>query len=273
MGLRINTNVNSLVVQNNLVKSTSRVQNSLAKLSSGLRINSPGDDAPGLALATSLSSDVRSYGQLQRNVEDGLSLVQTAAGAVQEMLTSLERMNELALQAVSGTLTAADRAPLDAEFQELYSQIEELQGLEFNGQSILTGSTFAIQVGEGVGDTLTIVTPDTTHGNVTLIDILGVNLNSVSGANDAIVRVGNATNWLTQRLGLLGGTENRLQSVQSSLGTARTNAEAALSRVRDVDYAQELANLTLAQVQQEAGVAVLAQANTNPQTAIQLLFN
>lgn len=272
MGFRINTNVNSLVVQNNLTKSTSRVQQSLSKLSSGLRIDTPAADAAGFNIANSLSSDVRSYGQLQRNVEDGLSLIQTASGAVVQMLSNLERMNELALQAVSATVSASDRQTLQAEYAELYGEIEDLSGLDFNGESILTGRTFAIQVGTGVGDRVTIVTPDTTHPTVTFVSSMA-DLSTVSGANDAIIRVGNATDFLETRLGILSAYENRFQSIQSSLGTARTNAETALSRIRDVDYAQELANLTTAQVQQEAGVAVLAQANTNPQTAIQLLFN
>lgn len=272
MGLRLNTNVGSLIAQRHLAQASHQLDGHFARLSSGLRITSPGDDAAGLMMSTRLSADVRATAQLQRNVTDGLSIIQTISGALGDMLSNLERMRELATQAVSGALNADDRAVLDAEFQELYDEIEQLQGTEFNGRNVVTGTTIAVQVGHEVGDTYTIVTPDTTHGNVTLIDILGVNLNTASGANDALVRVANATNWLNGRQGLMGANQNALQSIQNALSSSRVQEEQSLGRIQDVDYATELAKLTSAQVKQEAGISVLTQANSSPQTAVELLF-
>jgi flagellin len=273
MGLRVNTNVLSLTAQKNLASVSSRLQGNFSRLSSGLRIASAGDDAAGLGISERMRAQVRSLSQAGRNAQDGVSLVQTAEGALGEHSSNLTRMRELAVQAANGTLNDGDRTALDNEFSQLLSEIGRVaEQADFNGIQLLDGSTTSIdlQVGTESGETITISLSDMTESGLALTGT-SFDLTSATNASNALATIDAAIDSVSSFRGELGASQNRLQSATRSIATAGENLSAAESRIRDVDVASETADLTRNSIMQQAAVAVLAQANVQPQIALSLL--
>lgn len=275
MALSINTNVMSLNAQRNLSNTQSSLATSLQRLSSGLRINSAKDDAAGLAIAERMSAQVRGLAVGIRNANDGISLAQTAEGALGSITESLQRMRELAVQAVNSTNTAADRASLDAEFQALDSEIGRvIAGTSFNGKIIIGSSAGANQFQVGANataaDRITVSTANLST-NATITAINSANVTSVGGASLAISRIDTALNTVNSQRADLGAAQSRIETAIRSLDTTRENTAAARGRIMDTDFAAETANLTRMQILQQAGVAMLAQANAAPQSVLSLL--
>jgi flagellin len=271
MGLRVNTNVAALTSQRNLSSVTGRLQGNFARLSSGLRIATAADDAAGLGISERMRGQIRSFTVASRNAQDGVSLAQTAEGALQEVSNNLSRMRELAVQASNGTLTTADRATLDTEFQALITEIDRVATqTTFNGVSLLDGSTTSldVQVGINGGETISVSLSDTT---ATTLAINTEDVTSAANASTALTAIDTAIDTISTARGNLGAAQNRLTSAISSILNTRENLSAAESRIRDVDVAIETADLTRNSILQQAAVSVLAQANTQPQLALSLL--
>jgi flagellin len=271
MGLRINTNIASLNAQNNLETISGRLSGNYARLSSGLRITKASDDAAGLAISEKLRAKIKSYEQSGRNAQDGISLVQTAEGALEESGNLLNRIRELAVQAANGTLGASERTTINNEVSSLVSEIDRIASTtEFNGVSLLDGSTTtaSIQVGINASQTVDVGLQNAT---ATTLGVNTVATDTVANANLAITAVDAAINTLAQSRGKLGASQNRLQSAFATVQTARENTSAAESRIRDVDFAAETADLTRNTILQQAATSVLQQANVQPQLALSLL--
>ena len=262
----INTNVMSLNAQRNLSTSQSDLATAMARLSSGLRINSAKDDAAGLAISQRMSAQVNGLNVAVRNANDGVSLTQTAEGALSAVTGALQRMRALAVQSANGTNGAGDRTNLDTEYQALSSEITRIAGAtKFNGIAVLAGGAGAqtFQVGANVGDTLSVTT--------TAVTTVAGDLTSVANANTAITAIDTALDTVnTQRAGL-GAAQSRLGFAISNLQTTSENISAAHSRIVDTDYAAETAALTRAQILSQAGTAMVAQANSAPQSVLKLL--
>lgn len=271
MGLRINTNLASLSAQRNMSIVTSRLEGNFARLSSGLRIATAADDAAGLGISEQMRAQIRSYSSAARNVQDGISLVQTAEGALNEVSNILGRMRELAVQAANGTLNDNDREVIDTEFQQLNEEIDRIAGdTNFNDIALLSASASSVvlQVGIDNGDSITISLEDMTAGGLGVSDDV---LSTVSGATTALDEIDAAIASVASRRGNFGATQSVLQSRLQSVYNARENLSAAESRIRDVDVAAETADLARNQILQQASVSVLAQANSQPSLALSLL--
>lgn len=271
MGLRVNTNIAAMTAQRNLSTVTSRLQGNFARLSSGLRIANASDDAAGLGISERMRSQIRSYGAASRNAQDGISLVQTAEGALNEASNILTRMRELSIQAANGTLSSADRATIDTEVQALIDELDRVaDSAEFNGVNLLDGSatTASIQVGINANETIDVVLEDV---NTTVLGVDTVTTDTAANANLAIADLDAAIEVLNTTRGALGAAQNRLTSAYASIQNQRENLAAAESRIRDVDVASETADLTRNSIMQQAAVSVLAQANIQPQIALTLL--
>jgi len=261
----INTNIMSLVAQRSLNMSQNSMATSLERLSSGLRINRAADDAAGLAVSETMTLQIRGLGQAIRNANDGISLAQTAEGAATELSSILQRMNELAVQATNGTYSDEDRDQLDLEFQALDDELADIvDNAEFNGQTIFSND-FTIQVGDKSGDTITIT-------GVDLSSIAtGTDLQSSANAAAAINTIAGKITTINTARATYGAAQNRLESRVRNLESVVENTSAARARIRDADFAAETANLTRTQILQQAGIAMLAQANVLPQNALSLL--
>jgi len=271
MGLRVNTNVAALTSQRNLSAVTGRLQGNFSRLSSGLRIATAADDAAGLGISERMRAQIRSYTVASRNAQDGVSLVQTSEGALQEVSNNLNRMRELAVQASNGTLTTADRTTLDTEFQALITEIARVASqTTFNGVALLDGTTTTldIQVGVDAGETIALSLSDMTS---TTLGINGEDVLTAATASAAISAIDTAIDDVSTARGELGASQNRLSSAIASILNTRENLSAAESRIRDVDVAIETADLTRNSILQQAAVSVLAQANVQPQLALTLL--
>jgi len=270
MGLRVNTNIASMNAQKNLGAVSGRLQGNFSRLSSGLRIASASDDAAGLGISERMRSQIRSFSAAGRNAQDGVSLVQTADGAMQEVSNNLSRMRELAVQASNGTLTTGDRATLDNEFQELISEIDRIASdTAFNGVNLLDGSAASIdiQVGINSGEAISMTMADVSAATLALTG----DVTSAANASTALGVLDTAIDSVTTGRGQLGAGINRLNSAIQSIATVRENLSAAESRIRDVDVAMETADLARNSILQQASVSVLAQANQQPQLALSLL--
>jgi flagellin len=271
MGLRVNTNVAALTSQRNLGAVTNRLQGNFARLSSGLRIATASDDAAGLGISERMRGQIRSLSVASRNAQDGISLTQTAEGALQEVSNNLTRMRELAVQASNGTLSTSDRATLDTEFQALITEIGRVAGqTTFNGVTLLDGTTTALdlQVGTEAGETISVGLSDMT---TTTLAINGEDVTSATNASAALSVIDTAIDTVNTTRGDLGAAQNRLTSAIASILNTRENLSAAESRIRDVDVAVETSDLTRNSILQQAAVSVLAQANVQPQLALSLL--
>jgi flagellin len=273
MGLRVNTNIISLTAQRHLSSVTGRLEGNYQRLASGLRIAAASDDPAGLGISERMRSQLRSLGQASRNGQDGVSLVQTAEGALGEANNNLTRMRELAIESANGTLNTADRATLDSEFQALISEIDRIASTtKFNGVNLLNTATgtIDIQIGTEAGEIITLTLVDTTEAGLGL-DGASFDLTTISNASAALSVIDAAITSVTTARGDLGAQQNRLNSAIRSIANAEQNLAAAESRIRDVDIARETADLTRNTILQQAAVSVLSQANLQPQIALSLL--
>ncbi len=274
MGLRINTNIASLNAQRNLATITDRLAVHYKRLSTGLRITSAADDAAGLAISERLRAQVRSLDQAKRNAQDGISLVQTGEGALNEVGDILIRLRELAVQASNGSVSSQDRTTLNDEFQQLVQEVDRIgRASQFNGIHLLDGSSSSVsfQIGLGITsgvDTLTAGLSPVLATSLGL-DVLGVT--NVGSATSSLTALDSAINNLSRVRGSFGAMQNRLEHTINYLGVQAENLSAAESRIRDVDIAKETAELARDQILQQAAIAVLAQANSQPQLMLRLL--
>ena len=273
MGLRVNTNISSIASQRQLSRVTERLNGNYQRLASGSRIASAADDPAGLGISERMRSKLRSLTVAQRNGRDGISLIQTAEGALNETNTSLIRMRELAVQAANGTLNTADRSTLDVEFQALITEIDRLaNSTTFNGVDLLNqnATSVDIQIGTESTESILVGLVDTSSSTLGLT-VTNFDIANVSNARASLNIIDSAINDITTARGNLGATENRLESAVRSLQNAELNLAAAESRIRDVDVAAETADLTRNSILQQAAVSVLSQANLQPQIALSLL--
>ncbi len=270
MGLRVNTNVFALTAQRNLSNVSERLGGNFARLSSGLRIATAADDAAGMGISERMRSQIRGLAQAGRNAQDGISLAQTAEGAMNEISNNLVRMRELALQSANGTLSDEDREIIDVEFQALIEEIDRIaDGTTFNGIDLLNGGgDIDIQVGLDSGDVITIEENDVT---TTTLGVGTLAVATSGGADAALAAIDDAINDVNEARGNLGAVTNRLSSAYRSIQNNREGLAAAESRIRDVDVAMETSDLTRNTILQQAAVSVLGQANVQPQLALRLL--
>ena len=276
----INTNIASLNAQRNLMSSQSSLATSMQRLSSGLRINSAKDDAAGLAIAERMNAQVRGMNVAVRNANDGISLSQTAEGALAKVGDSLQRMRELAVQSRNATNSDSDKDSLNKEFVELQSEINRvLGGTSFNGQKILgadaTDLTFQIGANTTADDTITVsttdMTADTTITAVTGSSAVIDNTADSTAIGTVIDNIDTALDTINNTRATFGATQSRFEAVISNLQQAVENQAAARSRIMDADFASETANLSRSQILQQAGNAMIAQANQAPQQVLTLL--
>ena len=282
----INTNIASLNAQRSLGMSQSSLSTAMQRLSSGLRVNSAKDDAAGLAIAERMSAQVRGMNVAVRNANDGISLAQTAEGSLGKVADSLQRMRELAVQSANDTNSGSDKDSLDKEFGELAKEIQRVLGATtFNGKHVLgsEAGTLPFQVGANTtaNDTIDIVTPDLTT-DLTITAIAGTDNTgqsrsvidssaTTSAIHGVIDSIDTALNTVNSQRAVLGASQSRFDSVISILQVSVENQTAARSRIMDADFASETANLSRAQILQQAGNAMVAQANQLPQQVLKLL--
>jgi flagellin len=285
--LGINTNNASLTAQMNLSGSAMGLNNAIARLSSGLRVNTAKDDAAGLAIAERMQSEIRAFEVASRNANDGISLLQVADGAMGKVTDNLQRLRELAVQSKNGTLNATDRSNLNREYIELADEINRVVvGTSFNGNAIFSAAnkTLSFQVGTGnaTTDTLTLnLTNDAlgTGNDLTTIMTgaavsIQANLNgvdTVANATTAITTIDGLINSVVGLRSVVGAGQSRLDQIDSFNAIAGTNLKAARGRIMDADFAKETSALTRAQILQQAGTAMLAQANQLPNNVLSLL--
>ncbi len=274
MALTINTNVYSLNAQRNLTTTGSQLANPLQRLSSGLRINSAADDAAGLAISERLNASVKGLNVAIRNANDAVSLVQVADGTAAKITDNLQRMRELSVQAANGIYSDTDRDNIDIEFQALKDEITRVaENTKFNGKDLIgTAQTFSFQVGDktSADNQITVDTVAMTAADLSIdtLDVTGADATNALAAMDAIDA---AIDTVTSARAGFGAAINRTQAAISNLQTGVENQSAARGRIVDADYAAETANLTRLQILQQAGTAILAQANQVPQAALSLL--
>nr|AFK73940.1 flagellin protein FliC8 [Candidatus Magnetococcus massalia]CRH07702.1 flagellin [Candidatus Magnetococcus massalia] len=272
MSLYINSNVGSLRAQRNLSQTTTALSKTYERLSSGLRINSSADDAAGLSITTRMTSQIRGLNQASRNANDAISMMQTAEGALAETEAALQRMRELAVQASNETYTATDRADLQAEVDQLVSEIDRISSdTSFNGKNLLsTGFSHIMLVGAYSGKTITTSITGAKAGS---LGVSGLNISAATGtsAMAAITTIDTAIDSVSDLRSKLGAYQNRFEAVISNLDNVAERTTASKSRIMDADIAQETANLTRNAILQQAGTSILAQANQQPQLALSLL--
>ena len=281
MPLTINTNIASLNAQRNLNMSQGSLATSMQRLSSGLRVNSAKDDAAGLAIAERMNAQVRGMNVAVRNANDGISMSQTAEGALSQVSNSLQRMRELAVQARNATNSSSDKDSLNKEFAQLQQEIGRvLGGTTFNGKHILgadaTSLTFQIGANTTADDTITIATTDmtldTTITAVTNSSTALIDASATSGAIGTVIdNIDKALDSVNDTRATYGATQSRFDAIITNLQTGVENQSAARSRIMDADFAAETANMSRAQVLQQAGTAMVAQANQLPNQVLKLL--
>jgi len=271
MPLRITNNIASINAQRNLNRSQAGLSKSLERLSSGLRINKAGDDAAGLAISEKLRSNIRALDQASRNGSDGIGLIQTAEGAMDEISQMLIRMKELSEQAATGTVGTSERMYLDREYQQLREEITRIgESTKFNETYLLDGSlNIHVQIGlsNGVNDSIEIAVGRISSSALSLTS----SVSTVTNAQTTLTKTNEAISLVASRRSTLGALQNRLESVVSNLENVIENLSSAESRIRDVDIASETAQLTKYSILVQAGVSVLTQANQVPTVALTLL--
>jgi len=255
----INNNISAINTRNQLYVTNSAAAKSMEKLSSGKRINRAADDAAGLSISEKMRAQIRGILQAARNAQDGISLIQTAEGALDEVSNMLVRLKELAVQYMNGTYNSDDKTNLKLEMDQLNAEIKNIfTNTKFNGKGALT-SSFAIVI----SDTGTVLTVNATSGT-SITDISTTNITSISVIETAITKVNSAR-------ATYGSLQNRLESTVRNLKTTAENLQAAESRIRDADMAEEMSNFTKYNILVQAGTAMLAQANQSPQNVLSLL--
>ncbi|GAB4136634.1 MAG: flagellin [Planctomycetota bacterium] len=274
MGLRVNTNSASINAQRNLSSVTERLSVNFRRLSTGLRISSAADDAAGLAISERLRSQIRSLDQAKRNANDGISLVQTAEGALNEVSSIMIRLRELAVQSSNGSVSNTDRETLNEEFTSLVNEVNRIgRSTEFSGIKLLDGSTSAVsfQVGFGTTTDIDTISVSLSAALSTTLGLSTLDIGSGGNTSLAITNIDAAINTISSLRGSLGAVQNRLGSTINNLAITVENLSAAESRIRDVDMAFETAQLTRNSILQQASIAILGQANSLPQAALRLL--
>ncbi|MGZ8459809.1 MAG: flagellin N-terminal helical domain-containing protein [Candidatus Deferrimicrobiaceae bacterium] len=280
MAVTINSNLAALTARKNLEVSQNNLATSIARLSSGMRITRASDDAAGLAISEKLNAQVRGFAQASRNAANGISVVATAEGALNETTNILTRMRELSVQASSGDLGAGERGNLDSEYQALLSEIDRIStATKFNGASLLDGSTpsikFQIGINSGTDNVISVAfsAVNTSGLGGAAGSISGTSIAGTDGetAMEQLSKIDSAIGQVTTLRGTFGAMQNRLESVIRNLAVTIENTTAANSRIRDVDVAEETASYTKNQILVQAGVSVLAQANQQPSIALSLL--
>ena len=280
MASTINTNISSLNAQRNLSASQNSLSTSMQRLSSGLRVNSAKDDAAGLAIAERMNAQVRGMNVAMRNANDGISLAQTAEGALGKIGDNLQRMRELSVQSANDTNGTDDRLALDNEFKQLAAEnLRVIENTKFNGQELLTGSggtggSFVFQVGANTSadNQITIATSDIAAAMTVATQGSTASLGTTAGdALSAITALDTALDEVNSARSTFGAAQNRFDAVISNLQVSAENQASARSRIMDADFAVETANLSRAQILQQAGTAMVAQANQLPQTVLKLL--
>ena len=272
----INTNMSSLVSQKNLSHSRNALGTAMERLSSGMRINSAKDDAAGQAIANRMNSQIKGMAQAQRNANDGISMIQTTEGALNQINNNLQRVRELAVQAASDTNDIADRESIQTEITERINEIERVaKSASFNGIKLADGTNTSLQIQIGANteaeDSITINLTDATTTGLSVADLTAGAVTDSTAAYATIDAVDAALKTVDTARSGLGATLNRFDSVISNLQNSETNLSAARSRIEDADYAKEVAEMTRAQILQQAGTSVLAQANQIPQGVLSLL--
>ena len=274
MALTVNTNLASIQAQRSLSQVTEKLGQSFRRLSTGLRIATASDDAAGLAISERLRAQVRSLDQARRNANDGISMVQTAEGALNESGDLLVRLRELAVQPSNGSVSTAERDTLQQEFADLVDEIDRIaQSTEFNDIKLLDGSQADVSFQVGIGTTAGIDSLTIGLDSARAAD-LGIDALDIGSSGDplaAIDALDGAIDDVSSLRGRMGATQNRLQSTIQTLAVTGENLTAAESRIRDVDVAYESAQLTKLQIMQQAAISVLGQTNTLPQAALRLL--
>ncbi len=276
MGFRINTNVASLQAQTSLNKVNKESQESFSKLSSGQRITKASDDAAGLAISEKLKSQIRSTQQANRNANDGISMVQTAEGGLNETSSILVRMRELSIQAASDTVGDTERGMSNLEYQQLKSEMDRIsQVTEYNGTKLLDGSgdKKEFQIGTGADEFQDRIgfDPSTINSGISSLGVDGVDVSTKEGAQESLSSLDGAIEKVSGQRAVLGAIQNRLTSTSNNLQVSAENMSAANSRIRDVDYAEETAKQARNQILTAAGTSVLAQANMSGQSALKLI--
>ena len=267
MSLRIQNNVEALNAHRQLVSTSEKVKKSMERLSSGYRINRGGDDAAGLGISERMRAQIRGLAQAQRNTQDGVSMVQTAEGALAEVHSMLQRIRELAVQYKNGSLSAADQTAIQAEVTQLQNEVQRIGSQsEFNGIKLLNANqTITFQVGANDTDLIGVSTIDL----YATIGTTAFNLSATSTSD--LAELDAAISAVSTQRGSFGAIQNRLEHTLNAMSVYQENLVAAESRIRDVDMAEEMVKLTKEQILSQASQAMLAQANQQPQSVLQLL--
>lgn len=274
MSLYVNTNVSALNAQRQLINSGGSLDTAFKRLSSGFRINSAADDAAGLQISNRLSSQINGLNQAISNANDGISLAQTAEGAMDEITNSLQRIRVLAVQSQNGINSSADRVALQKEVSALKTEISRIATTtQFGGLKLLDGKFSAkFLVGANAGQNISVNLSRTGGGyGASGLGIAQLSISSVSGASAALASIDSAIKTIDSTRADLGALQNRFQSTIRNLSNIVENVSAARSRIRDTDFAKETAELTRSQILQQASTTILSQANQRPQAALSLL--
>jgi flagellin len=275
MAMTINTNVLSINAQRNAAANSNSLATSLQRLSSGLRVNSAKDDAAGLAIASKMDAQARGMNVAVRNSNDGISLVQTAESGMSVIGDMMQRMRELAVQATNGTNTSGDLSAINQEYSQLWSEIQRtMSSVQFNSTSLLNATAaFDFQIGANSGQTVSIASSDIsiTAGVGGMSAASALNTTTTSANASAIDAIDTAISAINSSRATLGAIQNRFNYTVSFLQSASENQQAARGRIMDADFAQETSNLSRAQILQQAGTAMVAQANQLPQGVLALL--
>jgi len=272
----INTNVMSLNAQRNLNRSQMSMGTSLQRLSSGLRINTAKDDAAGMAIAERFTAQIKGLGQAQRNANDAISLVQTGEGALNEIVNNLQRMRELSIQLANGALSSSDRESLSLETQQLALEIDRVSNAtDFNGVAVIGAAaaiTFHIGANANAANNEIVVSTKDAIGTSGAVSALAFSgMSSQVSARNSISAIDSSIDNINKIRSNFGAQQNRLESMVRNMANVSENMSASRSRIMDADFAVETANLTRTQILQQAGTAMLAQANTVPQNVMSLL--
>jgi flagellin len=267
MSLRIQTNIAAFDAERNLNSTSMRLQQSMARLSSGYRINSAADDAAGLAISEKLTAQIGGLSQANSNAQDGISLVQTAEGSLNEVHSMLQRVRELAVEYQNGTLSTDDRNAIQSEVNQLGSEIQRIgSSSAFNGISLLSNSgTVTFQVGANDGDSISVSTISLGAAVTTAVFALS------AGSSSDISEIDAAINSVSAQRATFGAVQNRLEHTINNLSTYQENLTASESQIKDVDMASEMVEFTKDQILQQAGTSMLSQANQLPNSVLSLL--
>lgn len=276
MAIRINTNIDSVFAQKHLARTQRALRGTMEHLSSGLRLTRAADDAAGMGVSEKMRAHIRSLKMAARNCNDGISMVQTAEGALSETGDILSRMRELAVESASEVLQATERAYLQAEFTALQEEIERMaDSTEFNGLNLADGSTTSVDVQVGIfnvaaQDRISLVLQDTQTATLG-VNTTAVDLTTAANSQVAITEIDEAIDSVNNSRSVYGAAQNRLTSALRNLENYTENLIETESRIRDVDFAQATADMSRHQIFSQAGISVLSQANSTPQAALSLL--